>query len=178
MNARALQRGFSLIELMVTIAIIGLMLVLAVPYFGKATQTAGERRVKQQLVQDFTWARGAAGAADKKSLDSSLATGTPTVTMTINADCSWTTNIAAGATSAQHSMSSAAVAKLASFGSAGCVASNGLAALPQTITFSPQGFVDKVGTLTLTGASGQAFQLQILYSGSIIQTHAASGVES
>jgi prepilin-type N-terminal cleavage/methylation domain-containing protein len=172
------HRGFSLIELMVTIAIIGLMLVLGLPYFGKASQTAKERRVKQQFVQDFTWARGAAGAADKKSLDATLASGTPAVTMTINADCTWTTNIAPGVVSAQHSMTATDLGNLANFGASGCAASNGLAALPQTITFSPQGFVDKVGTLTMTGASGQAFQLQILYSGSVIQTHAASGVES
>jgi len=178
MKVRDNRAGFSIIELMVTVAIIGLMLVLAMPYFGKASQTAKERRVKQQFVQDFTWARGAAGAADQKSLDATLASGTPTVTMTINADCTWTTKITPTVVSAQHSMTATDLGNLASFGAAGCVASNGLATLPQTITFSPLGFVDKVGTLTMTGASGQAFQLQLLYSGSVIQTHAASGVES
>jgi prepilin-type N-terminal cleavage/methylation domain-containing protein len=178
MTVRVNPRGFSLIELMVTIAIIGLMLVLAMPYFGKASQTAKERRVKQQFVQDFAWALGAAGAADKKSLDPTLSSGTPAVTMTINADCTWTTKIDATTTSAQHSMTATDLGNIAPFGSVGCVASNGLNALPQTIAFTPQGFANMAGTLTMTGASGQAFQLQILISGSVIQTHAASGVES
>ncbi len=174
MNRTGSDRGFSLIELMVTIAIIGIMLVLALPYVGRAAGQASERLVKQRFVQDFTWARGAAGAADAQALDASLASGTPVLTMVLNADCTWTTKIS-GTANSQHSMSTTELARIAP--AIACAGSGGLA-LPVTFTFSPQGFVSGTGTLTLTGASGQAFQLQILYSGSVLQTHAASGVES
>ena len=170
MNSRATPRGFSLIELMVTIAIIGLMLVLAMPYFGKTTKQATERRVKQQLVQDITWARGAAGAADQKSLDASLASGTPSVTLQINADCTWTTKIS-GTVNSAHTM--AATPTIMACAPA---ASGGLA-VGSPMTFTPQGFVGTTGTLVMTGAT-QTYQLQLLYSGSVLETHAASGVES
>jgi type IV fimbrial biogenesis protein FimT len=175
MTARVHQRGFSLIELMVTLTIGALLLVLAVPYFGKATKQANERRVKQQLVQDITWARGAAGAADQKSLDSSLASGTPTVTLKINADCTWTTKIGA-ATNVAHSLSATPT-------SMACTpaATGGVSAVPVTFTFTSQGFLNPAtssgGTLVMTGTT-QAYQLQILYSGSVLETHAASGVDS
>lgn len=174
MSTTASDRGFSLIELMVTIAIIGIMLVLAVPYVGRVAGLANERLVKQRFIQDFTWARGAAGAADASALDASLASGTPTLTMVLNADCTWTTKIS-GTANSQHSMSSTDIARIAP--AMACAGSGGLA-LPVTFTFYPQGFVSSTGTLTMTGASGQASQMQILYSGSVLPTHAASGVES
>ena len=174
MTVRLPQRGFSLVELMVTLTIGALLLVLAVPYFGKATKQANERKVKQQLVQDITWARGAAGAADQKSLDSSLASGTPTVTLQVNADCTWTTKISGTANSA-HTLTATPTAMACAPAATGGVASN------MTFTFTPQGFLDAstsgAGTLVMTGST-QTYQLQILYSGSVIETHAASGVDS
>ena len=176
MNARAHQDGFSLIELMVTVAIGALLLVLAMPYFGRATRQATERRVKQQLVQDFTWARGAAGAADQKSLDPSLASGTPSLTMTINADCTWTTKIGT-VTNSAHSMSSASLAALLPSGMACASAASSGLPVGTAIQFLPQGFVLSPGTLIMTGTA-LTYQLQVLYSGSVIETHAAAGVES
>ena len=174
MSARAVQRGFSVIELMVTLAIAALMITLAVPYFGKATTQANERRVKQQLVQDITWARGAAGAADQKSLDSSLASGTPTVTLTINADCTWTTKVS-GNTNSAHTLATTPTAM-----SCAPAATAGVPTLPATFTFTPQGFLSSTassGTLVLTGTT-TSYRLQILYSGSVIETHATTGVDS
>jgi prepilin-type N-terminal cleavage/methylation domain-containing protein len=175
MTARAHQRGFSLIELMVTLTIGALLLVLAVPYFGTATKQANERRIKQQLVQDITWARGAAGAADQKSLDSSLSTGTPTVTLTVNANCTWTTTIS-GTTNSAHTLTSTPTTMSCAPASTGGVGSS------MSFTFTPQGFLNTTsgsgaGTLVLTGTT-QTYQLQILYSGSVIETHATSGVDS
>ncbi len=176
MKRQALQRGFSVIELMVTIAIAGLLMTLAVPYFGKATKQATERQVKQQMVQDFTWARGAAGAADQKSLDSSLASGTPVVTWRVNADCTWTTQIS-GNTNAAHSTTSTPTTMVCA-----PAASAGLA-VGTWYTLTPTGFVTTStgapvsGTLVMTGTT-QTYQLQILYSGSVLETHAAAGVDS
>ena len=171
MTRSRLRPGFSLIELMVTIAVIGFMMVLALPSLGNASRVARERGLVQQFVQDFTWARGAAGAADQKSLDSSLASGTPTVTMTINADCTWTTKISTNVNSA-HTLAATPTTMACAPATTG-----GVPTLPVTFTFSPQGFVDKTGTLVITGTT-QTYQLQILYSGSVIETHAAAGVES
>ena len=154
MNSRAHQRGFSVIELMVTIAIIGWLITLGVPTIGRWFADAHVR-----------------GAADQKSLDSSLASGTPTVTMTINANCTWTTKISTNTNSA-HTLAATPTTMACAPATTG-----GVPTLPVTITFSPQGFVDKAGTLVMTGTT-QTYQLQLLYSGSVIETHAASGVES
>ncbi|MCK9688505.1 pilus assembly FimT family protein [Scleromatobacter humisilvae] len=174
MSSRTGQRGFSVIELMVTLTIAALLVTLAAPYFGKASAQANERRVKQQLVQDITWARGAAGAADQKSLDASLASGTPTVTLTINADCSWTTKVS-GNVNAAHTMATTPTAM-----SCAPAATAGVPTLPTTFTFTPQGFLSSTassGTLVLTGTT-TSYRLQILYSGSVIETHATTGVDS
>jgi len=166
--------GFTLVELMITLAIIALMMVLAVPSFGSASRAARERSAVQKLVQDFAWARGAAGAGDQAALNSSLTAGvTPTLTLTLNADCSWTTAIS-GTTDSVHSMTTAALSAQAP--GIACAAT-GLT-LPATFTFTAQGFVDKTGGVTLTGASGQVFPLTIFYSGSIIRTSPVAGVQS
>ena len=39
----------------------------------------------------------------------------------------------------------------------------------ERLTFTPQGFVNTTGKVTFTGATGQTFPLQILYSGSMIR---------
>ncbi len=176
MTHRPPQRGFSVIELMVTIAIAALLMTLAMPYFGKTTTQAYERRVKQQMVQDFAWARGAAGAADQKSLDATLSSGTPTVTWKVNADCTWTTQIS-GTTNAAHTTTTTPTTMVCA-----PAASGGLA-VGTWYTLTPTGFVTNSagspvsGTLVITGTT-QTFQLQLLYSGSMLETHAVSGVDS
>lgn len=172
------RRGFSLIELLVTIAIIAIMMALAMPSVGRAALTARERGVEQKFIQDFTWARGAAGAADASVLNSSIS-GAPIVVLTLQSGGTWTTTIQGSAgtvTDSSHSMTT-----LPSGVTIPCtsVISNGLPALtfPITFTFTSTGFLASTssgGNVTFTGSSGQAFPLAILQSGSIIQGNSAS----
>jgi type IV fimbrial biogenesis protein FimT len=157
------SRGFTLVELMITITIIGIMMALAVPQFGTTGRAARERGVVAKLVQDFTWSRGAAGAASANSIDSSLSsTATPAIQLTLNTDCTWTTTIN-GTTNTAHSMTSTQLAALAP--NMSCASS----APPAQFNFTSQGFVDKTGTITVTGATTTTIQLRILYSGSIMR---------
>jgi type IV fimbrial biogenesis protein FimT len=157
--------GFTILELMVTIAIIAMMMVLAMPSFGTAGRSARERGLVAHLIQDFTWARGAAGASSAHAIDSTLtSTTSPTVSITLNGDCSWSTSIN-GTVNVAHSLTLASLNTLAP----GMSCSSTPTALPVTFTFKPQGFVDNTGTVTRTGATSTTNQLRILYSGSIIR---------
>lgn len=163
-NGHAPLRGFTLIELMVTISIIAILMLLAMPSFGTASRSARERGVVARLIQDFTWARGAAGAATASALDSSLTAVAPQITLTLNADCTWSTLIN-GSANATHSMSSTQLALLAP----GMTCSGTSPLLPATFAFTSQGFVSPTGTVTLSGATTTSAQLRVLYSGAIMR---------
>jgi type IV fimbrial biogenesis protein FimT len=158
------ERGLTLIELMVTVAIIAIMLALAVPSFGNSARASRERGAVQKLAQDFAWARSAAAAADASTLG--YAAGVPVITMAIAANCTWTTAVN-GTRDAAHSMDSTTLGTLAP--GASCAGTNGLA-LPATITFSPQGYASASGSFAFTGTT-QTFSFQILYSGSMLRTN-------
>jgi type II secretory pathway pseudopilin PulG len=164
-------RGITLVEVIITVAIITLLLSQAMPSFGNAGRAARERSLVQKLVQDFAWSRAAAGTADAATLG--ISNGAPTVVLTLNADCSWTTTIN-GIVDTTHSLTTAQLA--ATTPNMAC-APTGLS-LPAAFTFTPQGFVDTTGNITYTGASGQAFPLTILFSGSIIRNSPVSGTQS
>lgn len=155
------QRGFSLIELMVTVAIIAVMLAVGVPSFGNSVRASRERNVVQRMTQDFQWARTAAATQPATG-----ATGATAVQMVIATDCSWSTKVN-GVADPTHSMSSAAVTAAA----AG-VACGGIA--PATFNFTPQGFVDTTGALTFTGTASNAITFQILSSGAMFRSNAAT----
>lgn len=163
--------GFTLVEVAITLTVVSVLLVAAVTAFGRSLQAARERSVAEKFLQDFTWARGAAAAADASTLDATLS-GAPIVTLTLNADCSWTTRLrtasaAAAVTDAGHSMTTAQVAaKSANLSCAGLT-------LPATFTFDNQGGVATTGVVTFTGATGN-WPLSILASGSVIRTKVAS----
>jgi len=165
------QAGFGLIELMVTVAIIAVMMSLAVPSFGNAARSSRERSVVQRLVQDFSWARGAAVTGNASILNSA-ASGAPAVTLKLNANCSWTLSVNNNAVS-DHSM---ALGTLQS--TAPNITCSSTIALPATFTFTPQGFVNTTGTVTFTGAGGQAYPLQILYSGTMLRLSPVAGAQS
>ena len=174
MTRSRLRPGFSLIELMVTIAVIGFMMVLALPSLGNASRVARERGLVQQFVQDFTWARGAAGAGDASTLLAG-ASGNPTLVVTLAADCHWTTTVN-GVTDTTHSTTLTQVNSQASGIACTSAAVGATPALvyPITFTFTPQGYVSSSGYITITGASTQDFKLNVLSSGSIIQGKTAS----
>jgi len=159
---RRLQRGFSLIELMVTVAIIAIMLAIGVPSFGNSVHASRERSVVQRMTQDFQWARTAAATQPATG-----AAGATTVQLSIAADCSWSTKVN-GTTDANHSMSPSAVTAVAPG-----VACSGIA--PATFNFTSQGFVDTTGALIFTGtAYTNPFRFQILSSGAMIRSDNAT----
>ena len=156
------QRGFSLVELMATIAVVALMMVLAAPSFGNATRSARERNLVQKLAQDFAWARGAAVAGDAAAFGAS--SGAATVVLTLNRDCSWTTTVN-GTASGAHSLTPAQLAAVAP--GLACTATS--PALPAAFAFTAQGFISTTGNVTYSRAGGQAVSLTILYSGSVLR---------
>lgn len=155
MNEPGRQRGFSLIELMVTVTVIAVLLILVTPSFSNSVANSRERGVVQKFTQDFDWSR-------------SVAT-TRTVTLTLNADCSWSASVD-GVVDTSHSMTSAALSGVAS----GIACASGTVALPATFAFTSQGFASPNGTLSFNGARGQQWPLQVLYSGSMVRVKGAS----
>jgi type IV fimbrial biogenesis protein FimT len=159
---RPSQRGFSLIELMVTVAIIAIMLAIGVPSFGNSVRASRERSVVQRMTQDFQWARTAAATQP-----ASGATGPTSVQMTIAGDCSWSTKVN-GVVDSTHSMDAATVTRAAPG-----VACGGIA--PATFTFTPQGFVDTTGQLTFSGSAySTPLKFQILSSGAMFRSDTAT----
>ena len=160
------QRGFSLIELMVVIAIIAIMMAMAVPSFGSSVRVSRERSAVQRLTQDFMWARGATASNDASTLLAGTS-GSPLLQVKVLADCTWTTTVN-GVQDPKHSMTDlSAIAPGATCSGVGM-------AMPVTFQFTSQGFVSPTGTLTFHGASTQAYALQVLYSGAMFRVVNAS----
>jgi len=175
-----LATGFSLIELMVVIAIIGIGVTLAVPYFGGAATKARERSIVDRMVQDFNWGRTAAGVSDASTLGITGVTGTPAVQIVLNdqatGGCGWTTTVN-GTVDARHSMTQAQMQQQAP--GITCGQTGDTLALPATFTFNGQGFINQTGTITYSstqaGTTGVKFwPLMFLSSGSVLNTNAAS----
>lgn len=155
MKLRDRCRGFSLVELMVTVSVIAVLLILVTPSFSNSVSTSRERSVVQKFAQDFDWSRSAAT--------------TRSVSLTLNANCSWSATVD-GVVDSSHSMTAATLSGLA----AGIACAGGTVALPATFAFTSQGFATPNGTLSFTGARGQQWPLQVLYSGSMVRVKGAS----
>ena len=160
MNA---NRGYTLLETMIVVAIVALMMAAAIPTMMSAVANSRARAVVNKFVQDFAWVRGQS------------ATGTNTASLTLNSDCSWTASVvvdsslanAAGITAqvSAHSFSAAQISSAVS--SFSCSLASG--SLPATFSFSPQGYLNTSATVTFTGpVAGNPWRVRILTSGATV----------
>jgi type II secretion system protein H len=136
------QRGFTLIELIVVMAIAGIAAVIAVPNLISYAQRNEGLAVARRFTQDISWARNEA-----------MTTG-QAVTITVGSDCTWSTQIGSAA---QPNQSLSAALKASSYSGASCQSA------AATLSFGSDGMVSGTTTLTLPN---QTFQ--VLASGTVL----------
>ncbi|KAB2894487.1 MAG: prepilin-type N-terminal cleavage/methylation domain-containing protein [Burkholderiaceae bacterium] len=160
---RRARRGFTLIELMVTLAIMAMLLMIAVPAVGRAIQNARTSSLVHRLPQDMAWARNRS------------ATGPLPYRIVLGPGCQWRAQQAAfgaggtlswgtNAETAVRSLDAATAA--AQYPGATCTLSG---AGTQTITFDHQGQIaDNAPTVRIASGNGQTWVLQVLLSGLVL----------
>ncbi|HRM82114.1 MAG: prepilin-type N-terminal cleavage/methylation domain-containing protein [Acidovorax sp.] len=159
----AMQRGFTLVELMVTLTILVMLLMIAVPAVLRAIQNARTSTLVHRLPQDVAWARNQS------------ATTPALYRITLGSGCQWKIELAdlSGATpswttNAQTQARSITTTEAASaYPGASCALSG---ASSQTIDFDSRGQISN-GTapqVTITSANGQTWVMQVLLSGFVL----------
>jgi prepilin-type N-terminal cleavage/methylation domain-containing protein len=161
------QSGLTLIEVVVVMAIVGLLVMAVLPGIGNTVANSRARSAVNQFMQDFAWARSQAASTNHSEQ------------LTLNADCTWTMVQDVGdatlkKTLTEHSMSSSELNVASGFS---CVASNGLS-LPQQFNFNggivrDGGGIALSGNLRFTSSTGQAWALQLFNSGTLIAGNAS-----
>ena len=150
-RAQPLPRGFTLIEMMVTIAVAAILGLLVVPNLIDMVDAGKTSVLVNKFPQDVAWARNQAVTTQQA------------VTMTLGANtCTWSTSVG-GTVSAEHSMTSQQLT--ATYPGVACTIQK---APSQTMTFTSQGFINMAPTITITARQGQTWTLQVLASGSVI----------
>ena len=152
------SRGFTLIELAITVVIAMILLAVATPYLAKSISTARSRNVVAKFTQDFSSLRGIASS------------GTHTVTMALAANCSWTATVD-GTIDSTRSMTAASLSTNAS---GFTCAAMGATTLPVTFTFDAQGYVRPSATFSMTSPTGQTWPIRVLGSGTVVVTKGSS----
>jgi prepilin-type N-terminal cleavage/methylation domain-containing protein len=135
------QKGFTLIELMVVLAVGVVLLVAAVPNLVRWHQRSVSQDLASRFVDDINWSRQTALSSAQ------------TVTFTMASDCTWSVSV--GTQDAAHSLSEQQKAQ--SYSSAQCSSTAG------TLQFAPDGLV--TGTTLLTTPSQS---LQVIASGTVL----------
>jgi len=148
-------RGFTLIELMVTISLVGILMAVVAPYLGNAISNARARNVVSKFRQDFATLRNQAVSSPKL------------ITLTLNSDCSWSASVDNAIVSA-YSLASTDIASNIS-----CSATNN-SALPLVFSFTNQGFVSPTASFVFNGPNSQSWPIQILSSGTVVISKGAS----
>ncbi|WP_031407015.1 Tfp pilus assembly protein FimT/FimU [Thiomonas sp. FB-Cd] len=155
------QRGFTLLELLVVIVIAAILFSVALPSFLSSIQGRQSVSVVSAFEQDIAWARGQA------------ISNSPSVSMTLNADCTWTVNTGQGAEDAHHSMT---IAQLQN--NAPGISCTGVPAGGLVMTFDslgmvsiPSGSTSNPNTIITVNSSagGAPVSVQIFGSGVIVE---------
>jgi len=150
------QRGFTLVEMLVTIAIAALLGVMVVPNLIDMVDSGKTSVLVNKFPQDVAWARNQAVTTQQA------------VSMTLSTSgCDWQTTVN-GNVIAEHSMTNASTL----YPGVSCA----IQQAPTTgkLVFDNQGFItDGIGNaaapvITVTARQGQTWTMQLLSSGSVI----------
>ncbi len=147
------QSGFTLLELVVTIAIAGILTSIALPSMLSLTSQREADSVGQDFEQDVAWARSEAVA------------GVPQVSVTLNPDCSWSTVENGSSTPvASHSKTTTQVQAQSPGLTCSGIPTGGI-----LLSFSNLGLVSATSSPVIGFGSGSgALQMQIFSSGVIV----------
>ena len=148
-------RGFTLLELLVTIAVAAILASIALPNFSSQIASGHAQSLMNQFASDVSWARSKAVSSDE-----TLAVAYN------NPGCTWQSGIYVNGnfttTFAAHTMNSSQLAS----GNYNQVQCSGAAG---TMIFTPDGLVSGTPASNLTfSAGGQKWTLMVLPSGSIV----------
>lgn len=160
----AFSGGFTLVELMVTISILVLLLMMAVPPLARAIQNSKVSVLASNLPQDFRWARNQAQTSRIPHR------------IVIGAGCTWTVQRMSAdgkswADVAGHSMTTAS----SLFPKATCAIDNSISK-QETVQFDVSGLISNgvAPSIQINSGHGQVWSMQVLLSGLVLKNIATA----